>query len=675
MSTVQNRGRRNTGSSSAHHTRPTTRRQPSQTRHNTSSPRSGQSHGTSNANRSSQPASTEQGRGQARSSHGEGSRKPDEVSIDRSKDEPKSDRVKTFEDAWGAAEPTAAGTAEPTAAPAETPSEAAANKPRTPDQHFQYQPRNYQDLTEAQAYSPMTELGSQRMTGTQANDQINHDYHQINQDMQRYLAGDPNGERLPDVADWTTFGKYASREAGENIRNTEDVLQALNGDAKAATDLMRNGITSTNIAQGTLVSADIAQRALGKNAGAFAKAAVKSAGGNPAGAAEGFAAAQDSSGEAGKLGADSLFKINQGLVKGNTEIHRNIAPAYDAFLAGEADGRGGMEALSQAGYSKGSDKDKQGFVSGAFTDYQKARDLGVQAQSETDPAKKQKLLAERQQLMERGNLMIGMQEQMEILQRPGIFEDPDMRRVIGASAGTMNLTDANGRHDLLPQGGNWTDFQTRMGLNQVDKGTEGAIPVTHPDGQTRYYTPDPSQTGTIVDYFTQNASGEAARNLNVNAPRPVETTPTTGTGHSLDGIGNGINNGDVSQVVGNTAALPARLAGDLSGVASQALDQNANSRYTSGYQQIVQGQNQGGVVGTFNQVAGSMEMLEGGLSETVGDYAQGAANGLQAVGDHVENVADSYDNGVVSPINENAVWWTGYNPFARGNFLNRFATH
>lgn len=502
------------------------------------------------------------------------------------------------------------------------------------------------------------------MTGTQANDQINKDYHQINQDMQRYLAGDPQGERLPDVADWTTFGKYASREAGENIRNTEDVLQALTGDAKAATDLLRNGITDTNIKQGTLVGSDIARRALGKNAGAFLNAGAKQAGGNPMGAVEGFRAAQDSSGEAGKLGADSLFKINQGLVKGNTEIHRNIAPAYDAFLSGESSGKGGLEALKEAGYFKGSEKDRQGFVSGAFTDYQKAREIGLQAQKETDSAKKQELLAQRQQLMERGNLMIGMQEQMEILQRPGIFQDPDMQRVIGASAGTMNLTDANGRHDLLPNGGNWTDFQTRMGLNEVKPGTQGAIPVTHPDGTTRHYTPDPSQKGTIVEYFTQNASGEAARNLNQNAPRPIETVPTTGTGRSLDGIGNGINNGDTTQVLASSAALPSRVAGDLSSVASKTLKSNADTHYSSGYQRMVAGQNQGGIRGAANQATGAAQMLEGGLNETLSDYGRGAANGFQAVGNHTEKVVKSYDNGVVWPWDKRAVWWIGSNPFA-----------
>ena len=546
----------------------------------------------------------------------------------------------------------------------------ASDTPATPDKHFSYESRNYKDLTEAQAYSPATPASQAKMTGTDANDQINQDYHQINQDMQRYLAGDPNGPKLPDTTDWTSFGKYASREAGEQIRNTEDVIQAMHGDAEAATDLMRNGITKTNVTQGALVGTDIVGRALNNQSGDFAKGAKETLSGNPAGPVTAGKAVADTSADVGQMGADSLFKINQGLVKGNTEIHQNIAPAYDAFLKGESDGQGGLESLKEAGYYKGSEKDKQGFVSGAFGDYKKARELGVQAQSETDPAKKEKLLSQRQELMERGNLMIGMQEQMEILQKPGIFEDKDMQRVIGASSGTMSLTDANGTHELLPNGGQWTDFQTRMGLKSVPEGTEGAIPVKGNDGKTTHYQPDPNKKGTIVDYFTQNASGANARNLNQSSPRPVYTTPTTETGESLDGIGKAINSGDTSQVVGNGLALGPRVASDLTETASEKLQESARGDFVNGAQKIIRGRQQGGLQGAANQIAGSIDIVEGGVKDTVGRASKLASDGLEATGDHIEEVADSYDNGVVSPFNENAKWWLGSNPFSRGGFLH-----
>jgi hypothetical protein len=540
----------------------------------------------------------------------------------------------------------------------------------TPDEHFKYESRDYKDLTEAQAYNPATKAGRAKMTATDANDQINQDYHQINQDMQRYLAGDPNGPKLPDTTDWTSFGKYASREAGEQIRNTEDVIQAMNGDAQAATDLMRNGITKTNVTQGALVGTDIVGRALNNQSGDFAKGAQETLTGNPVGPLRTGKAVADTSADVGEMGADSLFKINKGLVKGNTEIHQNIAPAYDAFLKGESDGKGGLESLKDAGYYKGSEKDKQGFVSGAFGDYKKARELGVQAQSETDPVKKEKLLSQRQELMEHGNLMIGMQEQMEILQKPGIFEDKDMQRVIGASSGTMSLTDANGTHELLPGGGQWTDFQTRMGLKSVPEGTEGAIPVKDNQGKTTNYLPDPSKKGTIVDYFTQNASGTNARNLNQGSPRPVYTKPTTETGDSLDGLGKAINNGDTSQIVGNGLALGPRVVSDLTETASEQLQQSAQGDYVNGAQKIIRGSRQGGLEGAANQIAGTLEIVGGGVKDGAGKVTKLASDGLEATGDHIEEVADSYDNGVVSPFNENAKWWIGSNPFSRGGFLH-----
>ena len=182
----------------------------------------------------------------------------------------------------------------------------ASDTPATPDKHFSYESRNYKDLTEAQAYSPATPASQAKMTGTDANDQINQDYHQINQDMQRYLAGDPNGPKLPDTTDWTSFGKYASREAGEQIRNTEDVIQAMHGDAEAATDLMRNGITKTNVTQGALVGTDIVGRALNNQSGDFAKGAKETLSGNPAGPVTAGKAVADTSADVGQMGADVL---------------------------------------------------------------------------------------------------------------------------------------------------------------------------------------------------------------------------------------------------------------------------------------------------------------------------------------------------------------------------------
>ncbi|MBP9838252.1 MAG: hypothetical protein KBC84_06020, partial [Proteobacteria bacterium] len=46
------------------------------------------------------------------------------------------------------------------------------------------------------------------------NQKINHEYHEINNELQRYLSG---GNSSIDLLDWTTFGKHASYNAGREI--------------------------------------------------------------------------------------------------------------------------------------------------------------------------------------------------------------------------------------------------------------------------------------------------------------------------------------------------------------------------------------------------------------------------------------------------------------------------
>ena len=333
------------------------------------------------------------------------------------------------------------------------------------------------------------------------------------------------------------------------------------------------------------------------------------------------------------------------MVKGNTEIHKNIAPAYDAFLSGEASGGKGLEALKKAGYSKGSDKDKQGFVSGAFEQYQQARELGVQAQNEQDPTKRKALENQRQKLMERGNLLIGMQEQMEILQKPGIFEDKTMQNALGASGGTMSLNDANGNHKLLPNGGSWTDFQTRMGLKKVEKDTPQAIAVKGNNGQTTHYLPDPSQKGTIVDYFSQNASGAKADNLNKSSPRPVELAPENGTGRSLDGLGQGLSRGDLGQIASSSATLVPRIASDLTEMGGQAVQNHGKAISNSGVQRYVH---------NFKQKPGwndDIQRAAGFATAVGGEMEKSIGNKVEFAGEMLNTGADMVATGTRAAIN------------------------
>lgn len=453
-----------------------------------------------------------------------------------------------------------------------------------PDPFFRYAGPNPQDHTQAQAWWP----GKTLTSGTQANSTINADYHQLNTSMQTYLSGNPGGEKLPEVADWTSFGKYASREAGEQIRNLEDVMKAYEGSAKGAVDAARNMANLDQVTQALLL------------------------GGNSA--ARNGADLPEISGDV----VNKLGKMRNALVEGNTEIHKNIAPAYDAFLSGESSGRKGLESLAAAGYTPGSVKDPQGFVTRGFESYQQARGLGLQAQGETDPTRKQTLLKQRQELTEKGNLYIGLQEQMEILQRPGIFGDKDMKQAMGAVAGTMSLTDANGKHALRPDGKNWTDFATRMGLKPCAADAPGAIAVQDKQGVTTHYLPDLTQKGTIVEYFTQNASGPAAANLNRNAPRPLVATPASGTGQGLDQLALRIDQGNVGGSLRAAQALPLRVAGDGMREGGGGLRAGGQALTGSGMSQVAGGIQQGGVRGYARATGGALQVGMGVVAGEVG---------------------------------------------------------
>lgn len=350
---------------------------------------------------------------------------------------------------------------------------------------FAYNPVALPDLREARAWTPESGL----MTGADANATINDTYDKLDKDMTRYL-----GE--PAVANWMTFGKYASREAGEQIRNLENVERAQSGDMDAAESAARDMFHEASLKQAAQLGFDTGRRVRANDGSVFLET-VPSV-------------------------IDKLDTMRDALVEGNVAIYQNIAPAYDAFLRGESDpSKGGMEALREAGYEKGSARDPQGFVTAAFEHYTQARQKGGEAEQTSDPARRQHLLDERTVLMNQGNLKIGLQEQMTILQRDSIYGNPQMQEALEAVGGTMSLTDANGQHALRPDGKSWAGFADRMGLAPTTADDPRGIDVTDHHGRTTRYVPDPAQAGTIYEYFTQNVDGDAARNLIESSPRPL----------------------------------------------------------------------------------------------------------------------------------------------------------
>jgi hypothetical protein len=425
---------------------------------------------------------------------------------------------------------------------------------------FQYAPITQKNLLGAQSWTP----GGTGMSGVEANQEINRTYHSLDHAFQGYLG-------QPTVPNWMTFGKYASREAGQQIMNLEASLEALH--TLATPD-------------GTLVNDERSVKALArvmvqdKMVDQSIRMAAKSMGINPALPAEDLVKemvkdfASSPTAAPGKIAmiTGNLEKLHAALVKGNTRIYHNIVPAYDIFMKAEMAGGDGIDALQKAGYggkgglfvdrSTTTGKDPQGFVLDAFKKYKAAKNMHDQIQ--VLEARKQSsgdasgalqkeidgLQKQRGEIIHAANLLIGCQEQMGILQDSDIFTDPLVNDMLGAMSGTMTLTDQLGTSELLPGAtpatANWADFPTRMGLTEVPVADLGKYRIANPQagdppagtdptlpavvrvegpsaGNVRYFKTN-GNPGTISTYFADRTF-DSAKAASVSAAPPRDITP------------------------------------------------------------------------------------------------------------------------------------------------------
>jgi hypothetical protein len=290
---------------------------------------------------------------------------------------------------------------------------------------------------------------------------------------------------------------------------------------------------------------------------------------------------------AGETAGDTvrtMGKMRDILVEGNTVIHDSAGRAYDAFLKGESSGVGGMESLKKAGYYPGSKDDPMGMYTEAFGQYKQARDLGLEAQKEKDPSKRDALVQQREDLMKNANIKLFIHEQKS-LEQPHMYGDKDMKAAVQSIGGSMVLEDPHGRYSLLPKGGDWTDFNSRMGFKEVKSGTPGAISVPNADGTTTNYQVDPNAVGTVSHYSNSRTAGSLAPALSSNQPAPLIQAPTTATGKGVDRIGTAIDNGNYVQALGNAAQLPERLTADGLQMGGQGLSSSGVGSGVSAIQQ------------------------------------------------------------------------------------------
>lgn len=384
--------------------------------------------------------------------------------------------------------------------PADESPQALIRKVREATERPPYQSPEMPALDAARSWQP----GSAALSGTQANRTINETYHALSAAFDRYL-----GE--PSLPNWMTFGQYASREAGTQIDSLEDAFTALH-----AVNHSHNPVEiyrALDEAMGHL-SPEMAEQVLKLAWSQFEEPTTAET--LLLGVLPGLGAAKQVVDLlSNTMGA--VERLHKALVKGNVGIYSNMAPAYDAFLRAESRGQDGLEALRLQGYQPGGPRDPQGFLTEAFTRYQQARELGHAALT-APPSQREQLLAERQKLVHEANLLIGIQEQMVILQAPGIYGDAEVARVVDAQ-GELSLTDPRGTHRLV---GNWSDFATRMGLEAVPRGTPGAIAIRDHQGRTNTYrVPTPPKPGTISAYFADGLEPRVARTLLAGSPRPI----------------------------------------------------------------------------------------------------------------------------------------------------------
>lgn len=397
------------------------------------------------------------------------------------------------------------------------------------------------------------------LTGTQANSIVNQTYEHLNNQLLDYMGGPPF------VANWFTFGKWASREAGQGIKN-------LAAGASAMNDLMPTTLEAALIlvplpTGGTL--SYIASRSTQFTV--LAKVMADDSGGmllqvlhlffttigmpvpspsdvtNPTWQAKFAYNLVKHKGAVGEI-FDKMVVLLKVLVHGNQGIYRNMAWATEVFCMGESNGADQGLAKLDEWCGQGPDdphdlqpRDSQRFLRDSFKMYKDCRDLWVQSLNEPDSTKRQVLLDRRRLLAHAANVTIGCQEQMLILQSPDVFSQQTAQEIVSGQEGVMRLHDpgtSGSRRtiQLLPKG-NWADFPQRMGVVpgtgpiQVTVANPYPVPAgatfTAPATPTTYIPRSDitmsSATGTIYEYFFQNVDD----NSGGSAKTPLMTVSMT----------------------------------------------------------------------------------------------------------------------------------------------------
>ncbi|MDB5099954.1 MAG: hypothetical protein JWM80_4375 [Cyanobacteria bacterium RYN_339] len=366
-----------------------------------------------------------------------------------------------------------------------------------------------------------------KISGQETNEKIVGTYTRFDQAFSSYLGNPP-------VANWTTFGKFAAREAGQDIARVETELSAFHGNNvhamfAATRDLVHRPEIIGRF--GMPVLADAAKRSgleWGDVTAAFA---------GPLGMATKIPKLIHFVG----CVKDNMGALLSGLLHAHVGIYDNFGGAFDTFLKTESEGGDGVAAVKTA-VQAGKIADPNGLLVDAMGLYKQGRELQQLAGAVQDPTQKQALLKNREELVKRANLLIGFQEQYGVAQ-PEAFDQPRFRELVGQLSPKLSMRDATGEHELQKHG-NWADFTTRMGLVEVAGATAGPAWKSNADcsnhlfrvqdnkGAFHFYKPNPDASqreGTIIEYFDHASVGKAAAANIAAAPPPLEVLRTAPT--------------------------------------------------------------------------------------------------------------------------------------------------
>lgn len=357
------------------------------------------------------------------------------------------------------------------------------------------------DLRPAREWLP----GQGGLCGVRANAHIIATYQELDASLLRYLGGTP-------YSTWLTIARYATREVGSWIRGAESFLCAFGNRSPSATGQLR--------ALQAFLSSARADRLLN----VIGQAAPRML--NATGSSSPLLLDTRRMMSVGPRLTEVAWRVRSALVEGNTELYHRLGFAFDLFLRTESQGRNGLAALGAA-IVDGRLDDSLGFIRAGFARYRRARQLGPHARGTP-------LEARRRQLIHEANVLLALQEQALILQRSTIFGHPLLHGAFGAvKPGQLLLTLYPESRDgsfhlfpLLPNGGNWADFASRMGFRELSP-EEGrppdAVAIRFPDrpAEQRLYVPDPSARGTILDLFTRYLEGPASEALRLGRPRDL----------------------------------------------------------------------------------------------------------------------------------------------------------